>query len=243
MEGFEYFRSTEPRYIPKTSSTALKALFSQLLPEEAFIYLGTSAQSLDEEPVDLDALERMLSRPHLDLETNRMLRHILNRLVKSSDPETALFAAESINLIENRYNTRIGKLKEDLKEKRSPSAFCEIARQYYELAQLSPGSIRMFYLREAYGYLLEISRKQALPQKEVLLIMRVLLELGQFDRAIKILEQVKDRGDPAYLLLEAEIEFKQKNFLQVLHLCMRLYSSIEQLDESAAAVLNYWLGE
>ena len=96
MEGFEYFRSTEPRFIPKTSSAALKALFSQLLPEEAFIYLGTSAQSLDEEPVDLEALERMLSRSHLDLETNRMLRHILNRLVKSSDPETALFAAESI---------------------------------------------------------------------------------------------------------------------------------------------------
>ena len=45
---------------PRTPAGALKAVGAGLLPAEDFIYASTSAKPLDEEPFDLDAIERKL---------------------------------------------------------------------------------------------------------------------------------------------------------------------------------------
>ena len=111
MEGFTYFKTVRESFIPKTPDAALKAMEAGLQPGEAFIYRGTSIKPLDDEPLDLDEIARVVEREDLDIQTNLLLMRIFEKLVKSQDAELALFAAESINAIENRYNSSIETLK------------------------------------------------------------------------------------------------------------------------------------
>jgi hypothetical protein len=151
MLKFDYFRRVADAYRPRTANAAMRAAEVNLVPIEACVYLGTSIKPLDEQPIDLNAIEQVLSRPQLDLDTILLLMRILTRLLRNPDAEVALFAAESISSIETRYTRRIEALKSSLKEKTSDVVLRSLARQYYELAQIHPGSIRNFYLREASG--------------------------------------------------------------------------------------------
>jgi hypothetical protein len=241
MFHFDYFRGTPHPYRPRTPHAAMRAAEAHLLPMEACVYLGTSAKPLDEEPIDLDDIERILSRPDLDLETNLLLMRILSRLLQNPDAEVALFAAESINRIENRYTDRIETLKTAVEKRGSSDALRCLAQQYYELAQMHPGSIRRFYLREAFGYIKKLNKMKRLGKQEVILLIRVLLALGLTDQASRIINQSADREDLAYLLLEAEVAFKKKDISAVQRICERLKTEQQHLDEESRAFLSYWL--
>jgi hypothetical protein len=204
MLHFDYFRRSPEAYHPRTARTAMRAVEANLLPVEACVYLGTSTKPLDEEPIDLDAIDRILSRPHLNLETNLLLIRILAKLLQNPDAEVALFAAESINMIENRYTKRIEALKDKIKEEASVDVYRSLAQQYYELAQMHPGSIRNFYLREAFGYIKKLNKLKCLGRQDVVLLVRLLLTLGLTDQAKRIIDQLTDREDLLYLLLESQ---------------------------------------
>jgi hypothetical protein len=210
---------------------------------EACVYLGTSTKPLSEEPIDLDDIDRILARQDLDLETNLLLIRILTKLLRNPDAEIALFAAESINMIENRYTKRIEALKDKLKEKTRVSVYRPLAQQYYELAQMHPGSIRNFYLREAFGYIKKLNKLKRLGRQDVILLVRLLLALGLTDQAKRIIEQLSDREDLLYLLLEVEVAFKRKDITGVQKLCDRLKSERQHLDEDSQAFLSYWFEE
>jgi len=114
--------------LPRTRG-ALKAFEEGFAPIEAFIYKSTSSKPIDEQPYDLDEIERILSRPNLDFRTNVVLMEFLKNLIHHEDQELALFAAESINVIENRYNTRISSLKKEITEVDSPlQRFSDLGR-------------------------------------------------------------------------------------------------------------------
>jgi hypothetical protein len=93
MLDFDYFRGATDAYQPRTVNAALRAAEAHLLPIEACVYLGTSIKPLDEEPIDLAAIDQVLSRPRLDLDTNLLLMRILSKLLRNFDVEVALFAA------------------------------------------------------------------------------------------------------------------------------------------------------
>jgi hypothetical protein len=243
MLSFDYFRRNPDIYQPKTANSAMRAAEAHLLPLEACVYLGTSVKPLDEQPINLDDIDRMLSRPKLDLETNLLLIRILTKLLQDPDAEVALFAAQSINTIESRYTQRIEELKDALKNSERISALRGLAQQYYELAQMHPGSIRNFYLREAFGYIKKLNKQKALGEREVVLLVRILLALGLTDQAGRIINQLTDRQQRSYLLLEAEVAFKRKDIGGLQRICGLLKTEKQNLDEDSRDFLSYWLEE
>ncbi len=241
MLDFDYFRGDTEAYQPRTANTALRAAEAHLVPMEACVYLGTSIKPLDEKPIDLDAIDHVLSLQRLDLDTNLLLMHILSKLLRDPDAEVALFAAESINMIESRYTERIETLKASLQEKTDVDVLRSLARQYYELAQIHPGSIRNFYLREAFGYIKTLNKLKRLGKQDVVLTVRILLALDLTDQAKRIIDQLADQVDLSYRRLELEVAFKRKDITAVQILCNRLKSDWERLDEESRAFLSYWV--
>ena len=241
MLEFDYFRRAADSYRPRTANAAMRAVEANLLPVEACVYLGTSIKPLDEQPIDLDAIEQVLSRPQLDLDTILLLMRILTKLLRNPDAEVALFAAESISSIETRYTKRIEALKASVREKPNDQVLRSLARQYFELAQVHPGSIRNFYLREAFGYIKELNRLKRLGREDVVLTVRILLALGLTDQAKRIIDQLADRRNPSYMRLEMEVAFKRRDITEIQTLCDRLESEGERLDEPSRAFLAYWI--
>ena len=241
MLDFNYFRGGTDAYQPRTANTAFRATDSGLVPIEAWVYLATSIKPLDEQPLDLDAIDQVLSRPQLDLDTNLLLMRILSKLLRDPDAEVALFAAESINMIETRYTKRIETLKASLQEKTDAKDLRSLAGQYYELAQIHPGSIRNFYLREAFGYIKTLNKLKRLGKQDVVLTVRILLALDLTDQAKRIIDQLTVRNDLSYLRLEMEVAFKRKDITGVQKLCDQLKPDWEHLDEESRAFLSYWV--
>lgn len=112
--------------------------------------------------------------------------------------------------------------------------------QYYELAQIHPGSIRNFYLREAFGYIKTLNKLKRLGEQDVGLAVRILLALDLTDQAKRIIDQLAERNDLSYLRLEMEVAFKRKDITRVQKLCDRLKADWEHLDEESRAFLSYW---
>ena len=242
MEGFDYFKKAGDSFKPQTPAAAFKAMQVENLPSEAFIYQSTSVKPLDEEPFDLNEIDRILTREDLDGQTNLLLMRIFEKLVKNPDSETALFAAEGINAIEGRYNDRIEALKKELEKKKDLSLLSRLAEAFLELSQFYRTVIKNFYLKEAYSYLTEIERIGHLSKKDICLLIKVLLDLKLYDQAKGIIDSHAEKNDPNFILLEAEIEFRRCNFLRVQQLCAGLFDMEETLDEHAKALIKYWLG-
>ncbi|WP_455383419.1 hypothetical protein [Salinispira pacifica] len=243
MLSFGYFRDRTRRYAPKTAHAALRGVESGFSPPEAYVFMATSVKPLGEEPVDLDAIEQTLGRGTQGVKTDLLLMRTLERLLHSPEQEVALFAAESINLIEGRYGTRIEKLKERSKEQTQEADLGELARLCQELATLYlPGSsLRAFYLHEAYSWLRELEQRGWMTGEARSRMVRVLLALGLYDQARAELESFGVGRNTEALLLEAQIEFERRNYAQVTNVCRTLASKRETLSEEERQCVDYWL--
>ena len=241
--GFDYLRDRQGKFEPKTPSSAIKAFEARLLPIEAFINMGTSIKPLDEEPYDLDEIERVLAREDLDIETNLLLMRLFERMIKVEDVEIALFAAESINLIENRYNKKIEAVKKE-QDDSSTAALAALSRLYYELAQLheSAASIKNFYLREAHAHLVRLIKNGNPGKKDVGRLINIFIQFGKYENALKILKHYGDEKDTYFLWLKAELEFKKRNYIGIFQICTWLMQREDQLDSGERRLLAYWLG-
>ncbi|MCD6122800.1 MAG: hypothetical protein J7K04_13270 [Spirochaetales bacterium] len=244
MFNFDYIKTSTPGFKPKTPSAALKGIEENLFPVEDFIYLGTSVKPINEKPYDIDTLERVLAKHDLDIRTYTILNRIFEELTRSSDQETALFAAESINLIENRYNTKIEDLKEKLEAGEDHKNLLELARTYYEFALLNErkAEIKSFYLRESFRYIKKIISRKKYKKEDILLLVRVLIELRMYDQAFNILKRVKNETDPMILFLKAEVEFHRRRLSEVFQYCIQLTEYGDELDETMKAILAFWVG-
>src|SRR5208283_2098028 len=81
VAGFEFFKTRRTGYIPRTPAAALKAVGTGTVPAEQFIYASASAKPLDEEPFDLEEIERALARPDLNLQSRILLKRVLGKLI------------------------------------------------------------------------------------------------------------------------------------------------------------------
>lgn len=247
MSGFEYLRSANQFYQPRTPRAALKAAEADLLPVEAYVYKANSVKPLNEEPVDIPEIERVLAREDNDLNTNLLLMSILGKLLRDKDAEIALFGAESINSIENRYNARIENYKKELAGDDPASARRSIARQFYELARINDErtAIRRFYLVEAYGYLKELYRNARFTKPDLELTVDVLLSLELPDRARFILERIQGdaKDDPELLLLRAKVEFKGRRFDRVATIVDRIRKVSPWVTADQNELLRIWTEE
>ncbi len=241
---FDYFKRADEGFKPRTAAAALKGIHERKLPIEAFVYLGTSVKPLNEKPYDLEEIERILAKKDITVETYILLNRIFEDLIKSVDQELALFAAEGMNAIEDRYNKRIEKLREGLrKNPENAEILYQLAVTYYESALLSSGkeAIESFYLREAFSYVKEIVKLNKFGRRELLLFVNILIALRMYDQAFKVLNSVEIKGDPEIIFLKAKVEFYRKNLSAVFQYCVEL-TQYESLSEGIIRVLNFWVG-
>jgi len=245
--GFAYLRKSQTLYNPITPMAALMAVENGLLPSDAFVYKANSVHPLFEEPVDISAIERTLSRKDNDLSTNQLLVRILEQLLVNRDSEIALFAAESINAIENMYNERIENFKESYKSEDDPKHLRCIATQFYELALINESrkAIRNFYLFESYSYMKRYGSLARFSRDDLVFTLRVMITLKSLKLARTVIVQALDRypDDRELILLAAEIEYHRKNYGQVFTLFHRLRESWESLPDFAQENHRLWIAE
>ena len=229
---------------PKTPFAALKAYEEGILPLDYFVNMSTSLHPIDELTYDVDTIERILSREDLSLNDNLLLMRIFEELVKNNDPEIALYAAESINLIESRYNNKIESLKTDIEESQRPSMMITLSRLYFELAMLNMknSSIHEFYLKEAFFWLRSISRVNNVHRKDIVLLTDVLIALGFLDYAKQVLDELAgDEKDSFFILLKAKVEFESGHYIEVKRHVIELKDYLDELNEEGANIYSYWM--
>ncbi|MDA3812553.1 MAG: hypothetical protein PF518_19720 [Spirochaetaceae bacterium] len=250
MDEYAFFREKSDQFIPKTPVAALRAYEHNFVPISVFINKSNSTKPLDEEPYDIEEIERLLSRKNLELQTNIILIEIFEKLIFSDDQEIALFAAESINIIENRYNKEIQLLKEqvgdDIEEGKEEDLekLSKLGNLFYELAILNRqrDSIKKFFMKESYFYYSKIRKLRKLTDSELNIVIRILLELKLYYNAIEVLEKSHKEKNAFYLLLLAEIEFAKKEYIKVKGICVELIEHIDELTEKDFVMISYWMG-
>ncbi len=240
MDKFDYFRKGNAVFLPKTPAASLRGIEKGYPVVESYIHLGTSVKALDEEPYDLDDLERILAREDLDLNTNSILLGIFEKLISSTSSETALFAAEGINLIESRYFSKIERLK---KGKKKLSSCVKLARLFFELSVLNrtKETIRRFYLRESYRYLNAVRKREPLGEEDAKLYVSILSDLKLYHQAMSYIESLSYLDRSVMLVLKLKVEFLQKHYQNVCKLAGELQALNAPLDENLSTCLGYWL--
>ena len=242
--GFDYIRKANTMLQPRTPSAAAKAVEYGLLPIEALVYSANNISALAEEPIDYDEIERVLAREDLDINTNLLLLSIFEKLIKHNDPEIALFAAESINTIEGRYNSRIEELKKLLSEEYEVNQTRELGILYYEVSLINQErpTIRKFYLKESFACYRKIELHEELTFDDVRSMVYILLELDLYSQARQVIQGFSNGGDdPDLLILEAHVEFTSGNIGRTFKIFTRLHRLRNMLDEESLKMLNHWM--
>ncbi|MDC7226528.1 MAG: hypothetical protein PQJ61_07165 [Spirochaetales bacterium] len=232
--GFDYIKNMHMYLQPHTPFAAYKAAREGLLPPEAFIYRASSVNPLVDNPDNLEEIERILGQKERDLEINLLLIDILSRLIKDPDKEKALFAAESINAIENDYNTAIENLARDDHSRR--------AVLYTELAELNRQvpDLRTFYLREAFSAYRSMEKDGSIEDEDRLNMSRILIELGLSSQAKSTIINSGIDGADAKLIL-AEIAFRQRNYAELYEIMEELNKHRSTLDINQTQLIDYWM--
>lgn len=242
--GFDYIRKANTMLQPRTPSAAAKAVEYGFLPVEALIFSANNISSLAEEPIDYDEIERVLAREDLDINTNLLLLSIFEKLIKHKDPEIALFAAESINTIEGRYNGKIEKLKKLLSEKYEVNQTRELGTLYYEvsLTNYERPTIRKFYLKESFTSYRQIELHKELTFDDVRSMVYILLELELDSQARQVIQGYSSgEVNPDLLVLEARVEFTSGNIDRTFEIFTQLNSLRKRLDEESLKMVDHWM--
>jgi hypothetical protein len=245
-ESYRYLRDSLNRYQPRTQRTALIAVENALLPPAAFITKSVNVKPIFEEPYDLAEIDRILARRNLDIETILLLMHILGKLINHQDPEVALFAAESINAIENRYNVRIQEIKERLEDDENDrNELRRLIDSYLELSRINRGRqvLRNFYLSEAYQYCKRLWRQDGLIAADYVRLTAILLALELHEQCARVLSKAEGlrpdlTAELAFLRLEAAFARRDAGVMGTI--IARLETL--QLDPDMREQLDFWKG-
>ncbi len=166
-------------------------------------------------------------------------------MIYSEDQELALFAAESINIIENRYNSKIEEIKNSSETgELTLEDSLELGRLFYELAVINKNreAIKKFYFRESYRYFTQVRSSEVLGFKDLEIVIRILLELGLYENALTLLNKESSSMDPPRLYLKAEIVFRMGDYPEVTAICRHLTEDAEGLSDEQKAQIAYWVG-
>ncbi len=243
MNGYEYVRTMRSLYNPRTPRAALVAAEAGILPVEALIYKATSVKPLFEEPYDLDDLERVLAQGGLSFGDAMMLSEIFTAMTRESDKERALFAAESLTTLENRWARKVDSIRsaKDGADAETDNSF-SLARALYEHALISgrTAPIRNYYLLEAY-YLLCQRPDAGSGGPGFNLLIRCLIRLGLLEQAQSEIEiELEKRSDGELLALAVEVAYMRKDVHHVRNLLEGRDIGEFALKPEVRALLEYW---
>jgi hypothetical protein len=220
-------------FLPKTPYSAMRAAEDGLLPAEAFIYKAVSIEPISDNPENLEEIERILGQKERDLETNLLLIDILGKLIRNPDKEIALFAAESINAIENDYNRAIEKLNE--------GEFRKKAALYTEMAELNRAvtDLKNFYLREAFSNYRQLEKQNTIETDDLLNMAGILIELGLLTQAKNIVIDNKLTGIDSKFIL-ADIAFRERNYTELFQIMDELNKTRSMMDINQTDLIDFW---
>ena len=242
--GYAYLRNSTNYFVPRTQATALKAVQDGLLPEEAFIHKAVNIRPIFEEPYDIMEIERLLARNDLDLNSALLLMRIFEKMIKDPDKELALFAAESINAIELRYNRRIEALRKSIADGTANDAIRRLTRSLYELGMLNFARpvLKDFYLKEAYQTFKANNDEYKTSEDDLELLVRILLERGMTRQAETILNVllIGKEDKPFVLYLMAQVQFVKKDYYRVMSILSILQDG--KLLPESRQVYEFWMG-
>ncbi len=250
--NFGYFVESRFSYLPKTQSAALMAFDAGLVPEESYLSMAVNIRPIFEEPYNIMEIERLLARKNLNVGSAILLMRIFEQLIINPDKELALFAAESINSLEMRYNDRIQALKRSYREKVSdvqdPSfkaVVRKLVKNLYELGLLniSRPVLKYFYLGEAYAVYQENWHRLDLHNDDMQLLIKLLLESSKIHLAEKVLDRSlrKHKQDPFLLFLMAQVQFAKRDYIKVMSILVFLNDGNK--FPKVKKVYQFWIGE
>jgi hypothetical protein len=255
MNGFDYVRTMRGRYRPRTPRAALIAAEEGILPIEAIVYKAASVKPLFEEPYDPNELERVLAQGDLSFADAMLLSEIFAAMTRGSDKELALFAAESLTALENRWARKVDKLRAAHESGGDEDGAYGLARALYEEALIAGRSapIRNYYLREAY-YTLSggPGRAEAGPghcSPAFNLRIRCLLNLGLLEQAESEISaeygraERGEKGDEGALLaLAVEAAYFRRDVRRIKELLKGRNLEEQGLAPELKALLASWQG-
>lgn len=246
MTGYEYVRNMRRLYAPRTPRAALVAVEAGILPVEAFVYKACSVKSLFEEPYDLDDLERVLAQRELSFPDAMMLEEIFVAMTRDADKERALFAAESLTTLENRWARKVESLHAGRESgHRGAETAVRLARALYEQALIAGRSapIRNYYLLEAYYVLRPEPDAAGSGGPGFGLLIRCLVRLGLLDQAKSEIDaELALRDDGELLALAVEIAYMRKDVRRVRELLAGRDLGALGLEPGLLSVLGSWRG-
>jgi len=259
LDAFKSLLSRKSRFLPKTQAQALMALSEGIIHESFYMYKAVNVHPVFEEPWDLDEIERLLAKPDLDVETTILLMTIFQRLIKQEDKELALFAAESINAVEQRRMRKIQGLKKRLDESKqakeagrdeagndkadndnkpsqAPSIARDLAREYRDLGRVcfAQPVLKVFYIEEALSILRKQESTRAPDDRDLELQVELLLELGRNDEACMLVSVLAGEypENAAYRFLAAKTAYARREFRNI----------VDNLDEHEE-LQSFWMGK
>jgi len=211
MMRFKALMTSKSGFIPRTQAQALRCFSERILGPEFYIYRAVNIHPIFEEPWDMQEIDRLLAKTDLDVDTQVLLMKILERMIKLEDKELALFAAESITALEQRYLARIQKLKKSFETEKSVPALRGIIGEYRTLGQLSFARpvLKAFYLAEARRFHEQNRDLLRTVHPDYSTYIRVLLEARDLAAARKVLDALLKRypTEPHIRYLAAEQAF------------------------------------
>jgi hypothetical protein len=248
VTGYEYVRSMRSLYNPRTPRAAFVAAEAGILPVEALVYKACSVKPLFEEPYDLDELERVLAQRDLSFADAMMLAEIFAAMTRDGDKERALFAAESLTALENRWARKVEVLRRaaEAAEPGDDEGKTEfsLARALYEQAIIAGRSapIRNYYLLEAY-YILCQRPEAGSGGPAFSLLIRCLVRLGLLDQAQSEVDgELGLRDDGELLALAVEIAYMRKDVHRVRELLAGRDLVELGYEHGLYSVLDSWQG-
>lgn len=254
MDVYSYFRLRDQWFIPRTPNVAITGIKKGLLPRESFISLSLflfspfgdpgklKLLSEKEELQRLHELERILSKKTMDPDLEVMLIYTLNKLVEHKNPEIALFAAESINSIDNRYNKRIFELKTKINNNVDCNDISEIIKLLFNYGFINKGKeeIQKYYYHEALDFysLIDI---ESISLSLQLIKIKILNALERFLESRVVVSRLSSGMVPDWqiLLLRMEIEFEARNFNEILKLVNSC--DLENFPDEFIERINLWV--
>jgi hypothetical protein len=243
--GYEYIRAMRSLYNPRTPRAALVAAEAGILPVEAVVYKASSVKPLFEEPFDIDELERVLAQADLSFPDAMILAEILAAMTRDSDKERALFAAESLTTLENRWARKVESLRPAyLADDGNGEPAFRLARALYEQALIvgREAPIRNYYLLEAY-YILCQRPDAGSGGPSFDLLIRCLVRLGLLDQAQTEIDGELDlRVDGELIAQAVEIAYLRKDVHRVRELLEGRDIEGLGLEPELTALLETWQG-
>jgi hypothetical protein len=241
--GFGYVRSMGAYYRPRTPRAALVAASAGILPPDAIVFKASSVKPLFEEPYDLEELDRVLAQEGLPFGDAMNLAEIFAAMTRDPDKERALFAAESLTSLENRWARRSGALREAFEASGGDDELAfRLARSLYEQAMLAGrmAPIRNFYLLDAY-YILCGHPDAETGGPGFNLLIRCLLRLGIYAQAdFEIRSRRGRRADGELLALAVETAYLRKDVARIRELVDDADLASLGLDDEVRGLLEAW---